>query len=273
MLPKWKSYLLADNSQFWSSTASIFSDLPLRWEHQLFPGLAVTALVLAGIAGRFHTENRRLAWLHIGAALLLVAFTLEVHGFSLYWLVWRLPGMNSLRAVTRIMLVVMWPLSLFTAWAVDGFLQRFSQQHRWMQAAVYLIAGLLVAESVFYTHYTYAKADAQARPDDLRQQIPAMVPANPVLIVAKNQQDPFWMTEIDAMLLTQELGWPTLNGYSGNFPPDFAPADSCKQLPARIKSYMDYAGISSPSFYLGIMKRVVPLGFEDCDTNWWNKMP
>jgi hypothetical protein len=273
MLPRLQSYLLADHSQLWSSTASIFSSLPLRHEHQLFPGLAVLAMVLAGIAGRFHTENRRLAWLHIGAALVLVALTLEVHGFSLYRLVWWLPGLNGFRAVTRIILVVMWPLSLFTAWAVDGFVQRYNQQHRWMQAFAYLITGLLVVESIFYTHSTYAKADAQARLDDLRQQIPAMVPANPVLIVVRNQQESFWLTEIDAMLLAQELGWPTLNGYSGNFPPGFAPADSCKQLPARIKGYMDYAGISSPSFYLGIMKRVVPLGFEDCDPTWWNKMP
>ena len=273
MLPRWQSYLLADNSQLWSSKVSIFSSLPLRHEHQLFPGLAVLALVLAGISGRFHTENRRLAWLHFGAALVLVGLTLEVHGFSLYWLVWRVPGMNSVRAVTRIILVVMWPLSLFTAWAVDGFIQRFNQQHRWMQAAAYLVTGLLVAESVFYTHSTYAKADAQARLDDLRQQIPETVPANPVLFVAENQREPSWARAIDAMLLAQDLGWPTLNGYSGNSPPGYTSVESCNQLPRRIKNYMDYAGISSPSFYQGIMKRVVPLGFEDCDPTWWEKMP
>ncbi len=273
MLPRLQSYLLADHSQLWKSTASIFSSLPLRHEHQLFPGLAILGLMLVGMVGRFHTENHRLAWLHFGALLVLVALTLEVHGVSLYRLVWRLPGMNSVRAVTRIMLVVMWPLSLFTAWAVDGFIQHFSHRRRWMLVAVYLIAGLLVVELVFYTHFTYSKAEAQARLDGLRQQIPAPVPEEPVLFVARNQLEPFWTREIDAMLLAQELGWPTLNGYSGNYPPGYAPADSCKQLPQRIKNYMDYAGISSPSFYLGIMKRTVPIGFEDCDPTWWEKMP
>ena len=273
MLPRLGSYLLADNSQLWSSTASILSSLPLRWEHQLFPGLAVLALVLVGIAGRFHTENRRLAWLHFGAALGLVALTLEVYGFSLYQLVWRLPGINSVRGVTRIMLVVMWPLSLFTAWAVDGFIQRFTQQRRWMQAAAYLVAGLLVAESVFYTHTTYVKADAQARLDNLRQKIPATVPANPVLFVARNREEPYWATEIDAMLLAQELGWPTLNGYSGNSPPGYALVNSCRKLPVQIKNYMDYAGISSPSFYLGIINRVVPLNSKDCNPILWKIMP
>ena len=273
MLPNWRSYLLADNSQLWSSMSSHFSGLPLRHEHQLFPGLAVLGLVLVGIAGRFQTENRRLAWLHFGAALVLVAFTLQIYGSSLYQFIWRIPGLNSIRAVTRIILVVMWPLSLFIAWAMDGFIQRYNRQHLWMQATAILISGLLVAESVFYTHATYVKADAQARLDDLRQLIPATVPANPILFVAENQPEPSWGRAIDAMLLAQDLGWPTLNGYSGNAPPGYNSLERCNQLPVRIKNYMDFAGISDPSYYLGIMKRIVPLGFRDCDPTWWQKMP
>jgi hypothetical protein len=273
MLPRIQSYLLADNSQLWISIANFSPNFPLRWEHQLFPGLAVVTLVLAGIAWRFHTYNRTLAWLHFTAVLTLIALTLEVHGFSLYLLIWMLPGMSSIRAITRIMLALMWPLSLFIAWVVDGFILRFSQQRRWMQTAAYLIVGLLVVESVFYNHATYAKEVAQSRLDELAKQIPAIVPPNPVLYVADNLQDPFYATEIDAMLLSQELGWSTLNGYSGNYPPGYKSSTSCKQLPVLIKNYMDFAGITSESFYLDIMKRVVPLGFEDCDPSWWVKMP
>jgi hypothetical protein len=274
MLPRRQSYFLADNSRIWQ-TKGIFllpEQYP-RWEHQLFPGGAILALMLAGIAGRFHTENRRLAWINFGAAFVLVALTLELHGFTLYRLIWQLPGLNSIRAVTRIILVLMWPLSLYTAWAADGFIQQFSQGRRWMQVAVYLIAGFLVAESVFYTHATYVKADAQARLADLRRLIPATVPANPILYVANNQEEPFYEREIDAMLLSQELGWPTLNGYSGNVPPGYTQANSCKILPERIKSYMEFARISSPSFYLGIINRAVPIGFTDCDPTWWEEMP
>jgi hypothetical protein len=273
MLPRIQSYLLADNSQLWSSTASLLADFPLRWEHQLFPGLAIVALVLAGIAMRFNTKNRWLAWLHLAAALTLITLTLEVHGYSLYRLIWPLPGMGSVRAVTRIMLVVMWPISLFIAWVIDGFMQRFSQQRRWMQSAAYLVVCLLAVESVFYAHSTYNKADAQSRLSNLAHQIPAIVPTNPVLFVAENQQEPFWAKEIDAMLLSQDLGWPTMNGYSGNYPPGSTRSDTCEQLPARIKSYMDFAGISGESFYLEMMRRIVPLGFTDCNPTWWEKMP
>jgi len=273
MLPSWRSYLLADNSQLWNSMSSNISGLPLRHEHQLFPGLAVMALMLVGIAGRFHTENRRLAWLHFSAALVLVALTLQVHGTSLYQFIWWIPGLNVIRAVTRIILVVMWPLSLFIAWAIDGFIQQFSRQHQWMQGAAYLVTGIMVAESVFYTHATYVKTEAQVRLENLREQIPATVPVDPILFVAENQPEPSWGRAIDAMLLAQDLGWPTFNGYSGNAPPGYASLESCNQLPARIKNYMDFVRISNPSYYLEIMKRVVSIGFEDCDPTWWNIMP
>lgn len=273
MLPVLKSYLLADNSQLWGKASSLIDNISPRWEHQLFPGLAVVALLLAGIAWRFHTHHRRLAWLHFTAALVLILLTLEVRGFSLYLLAYLLPGIDSLRAVTRIMLVVMWPISLYIGWVVDGVVVKYSQQRRWVQAVAYILVGLLVAESVFYNHYTFDKADAQARLDALVQQIPSTVPANPILYVAENPQDPTYATEIDAMLLSQQLGWPTLNGYSGNYPPDYRSPSSCNQLPAQIKSYMTFTGIMSESYYLEMMKRVVPLGFTGCDPAWWEHMP
>ena len=94
---------------------------------------------------------------------MLVAFTLDIHGFSLYRLVWQLPGINSMRAITRIMLVIMWPLAVFAAWAMDRFIRRFTDRHRWLQGFAYLVAVLMVSESALFSHGTYVKADEQAR--------------------------------------------------------------------------------------------------------------
>jgi hypothetical protein len=272
MLPRLQSYGLADNSQLWGSLSELITKITLRWEHQLFLGLAVVVLILVGIAARFQTASRKVAWLHFFTALTLIVLTLNIRGISLYLLVWAVPGMNSIRAVPRIILAVMWPLAMFIAWVVDGFLQQQPRRH-WMQIAAYLIVGLLVAESVFYNHSTYAKADAEDRLDKLAKQIPAIVPANPILYVASNPTDPHWATEIDAMLLSQQLGWPTLNGYSGNYPPSYKSSSSCKQLPQLIKNYMDYAGITDEAYYLDMIQRVIPIGFTDCDLAWWEHMP
>jgi hypothetical protein len=273
MLPRWQSYLLSDNSKFWRSQSTIFSDLPLRHEHQLFPGVAVLIMILIGAVGRFKTENRRLAWLNLCAGVIFIFITLDLNGFSLYKFFWHVPGMNSVRAVTRSMLVVIWPLSLFASWSIDGVIRWSKQQSRWWQPTEYFLVGLLVLESIFYSHTTFTKAVDLARLEKLHQLIPTEIPSNPILFVAADPQEPFWANEIDAMLLAQELGWPTLNGYSGNNPPGYKSAESCAQLPARILNYMDFEGINDPIYYLETMKRVVPLGFNDCDPSWWEQMP
>jgi hypothetical protein len=156
---------------------------------------------------------------------------------------------------------------------MNGLIQRFNHQHRWAQVAIYLAAVLMAAESILYTHYTYSKIEDQARVDELRQQIPATLPNNPVLFVARHPLEPALAKDIDAMLLAQDLGWPTLNGYSGNYPPGYAPASGCFQLPREIKYYMEWNGITDQSYYLNLMKRIVPIGFDDCDPTWWDKMP
>ena len=47
------------------------------------------------------------------------------------------------------------------------------------------------------------------------------------------------MTEVDAMVLAQDLGLPTINGYSGNFPPGHyhLKLDSCVPYISRLKAY------------------------------------
>ena len=104
MLPRPQSYLLAEHSQLWNFSANLFTGLPGRQEHQLFPGLALLVLILAGLLGRFNTGLRRLAWLNLAAAGVLVALTLNINGVSIYHALWQIRGMNSLRAVTRITL-------------------------------------------------------------------------------------------------------------------------------------------------------------------------
>ena len=273
MLPRWQSYLLSDNSNFWGSQSTIFSDPPLRHEHQLFPGAAVLIIIVIGVLGRFKTENRRLAWLNLCAAVIFFFITLDLNGFSLYKFIWHIPGMNSVRAVTRSMLVVIWPLALFASWSVDGMLLWSKQHSRLWQPAVYLLVIFLVLEPIFFSHTTFTKAEAVARLEKLHQLIPTQIFSNPILFVAANPQEPFWAEEIDAMLLAQELGWPTLNGYSGNNPPGYKSAESCEQLPGRILSYMDFARIDNPAYYIETMKRTVLIGFKDCDPSWWVQMP
>ncbi len=260
MLPRVQSYFLADHSALWIFISNRFPDFPLRYEHQLFPGFAIVILLILGIVWRFSTKNRAVAMLHFWAFLVLVALTLDVRGFSLYRALWWLPGLNSIRAVTRIQLVLMWPEGLFIAVVMDALLRLPNQRFKIMGLIVMIYTGLIIAEPALFFHTTFFKADAQARLTELRSQIPVSVPENPVLFVTDRNGGPWWWTEIDGMLLAQKLGWPTLNGYSGNFPWGFDQANQHIQLPERIRSYMQFANITDGSFYDNLMRRVVSIG-------------
>ncbi len=270
MLPRWRSYLFADSSQIWRPVSALFTGVTPRWEHQLYPGGIILALALVGGLFRFQSGHRRWAFANLLTVAILVGSTLYIRGFSFYRFIWALPGMKSIRAVTRIELVIMWPMAFFCAYVIDALIRK---DRLWIKVILILAAGFLLAESVFYNHATYSKADAQARIARLHAQLPTVIPKDPILLIDRPQTEPFYAPEIDGMLLAQELGWPTLNGYSGNFPPGFHPADSCSVLPNRIKSYMDFARIADPSFYINLIKRVVPIGFTDCNPAWWNAEP
>ncbi len=263
MLPRIQSYFLADKSQLWASSMDLFAQVPMRHEHQLFPGATILLLLLAGIIWRFDSENRKLAFLMLWAQLALVVFTLSIDGHSLYWITSYLPGAGSIRGVARIQLVLMWPLALFAACVLDAV---FKLPDRRFNVAVltYLVAILVISESVLSVHHTYPKLEGQARLAELRAQLPSSMADDAVLFVAAKDGEAPLNRELDAMLLAQELGIATVNGYSGNTPGSLPAPTSCTRISKQLRQYMVFAG-AEESFYREMRKRIVPVGFNQCD--------
>jgi hypothetical protein len=268
-LPRLQSYFLADNSTLWAFLGQLVPPVPQRQEHQLFPGLIVLSLLIAGALFRPAPEsNRKLAQLHLAAALSIILLTLDLGGYSLYSLFWRLPGLDSIRAIGRFQLVAMWPLAVYGAWVFDGLTAGLRVSTIWGRVLRLALLAALMMESILYHHTTLAKDDSTVRIARLRQRIPASVPADPVLLVQNPGKPGETMTaEVDAMLLSQDLGWPALNGYSGNFPPGYALPGGCLPSQAasdRIRQYMAFEGISDPRFLSGIESRLVWLDAPEC---------
>lgn len=276
MLLTWQTYLVSDRAQLWAPISRLIPLAERSNEHEQFPGLAATIIGGLGIVWliwRRDLGKRSLILLHTLAGAALVVLTLQVHGFSLYWLLWRLPGTNSIRAPGRIILVIMWPLAVLIASGLDQLARRANSKFILRFGVAVVLSSLLVAESVLFIHYAYPKTDSLVRLSALRAQIPAAHPTQPILVVADQPGDRWFFTEVDAMLVGQDLGWPVLNGYSGNSPPAYGPTLTCSVIPWRIMVYMESDRITAPIYYLDIMKRVVPIGFDDCDPSWWVRMP
>ncbi len=272
MLPRISSYFIADRSVTWKSFSSLISGVFMRQEHQLFPGLSVYLLIIIGIIFLLKSNNRNFVLLSGVANIILVVFTLNINGQSLYKILQIIPGINSFRAITRIQLVLMWPLAVFITFAMESLI-KYSNKYLILRLLALLLFGFLVIDSALYKHVTYSKADSQNRINSLLVHVDNSNIKNPIIFIGIKADDPWWASEIDGMLLAQQLGWPTLNGYSGNLPKGFGAANSCSQLPERILNYMKYSKITDTEYYLQLINRVIPIGFIDCDRSWWIKMP
>jgi hypothetical protein len=275
MLPRVQSYFVADQLPYWKPVSIQLWGMPtMRNEHQLFIGWVMTLLVLLGGLAALRGHRRPMALAHLAAVAVLVALTLYVNGFTLYKFIYDLPGMNSIRSVTRVQLVLLWPYALLVASGVEWALASLRGKIFSLGLSAFFLVVIMLEPLMWKTNVQFVKRHARERLEDLRAQLPSDIPADPILFLAAHIEEASEVvSETDGMLLAQDLGWHTFNGYFGNFPPGYRPAFSCGELPARILNYMRFAGITDPGYYLSTIRRAVPLGFTDCDPAWWSEMP
>ncbi len=271
ILPKPISYIISDGSSIWRFFAFLSNDATLyRDEHNLFIGLASLILLVIGLVWRFNYKHRKYINLFIIAVGILILLTININGFSLYGALWYLPGVNSIRAVSRIILVFMWPIALYISSVVDA-LSRSVNRSKVGSIIGLILFILMYTESVFYDHRTFTKLEAESRSQKITEQIPAMLPDAPILFVWYSPCDNWYLYELDAMLIAQELDWPVLNGYSANFPIGYGPTTSCEQAIIRINDYLATNKITDPIIQNTLISRIVTIGPESC--KWREEVP
>jgi hypothetical protein len=272
-LPRIQNYLISDNSKIWHFLSDLLPPILLnRGEQGLFVGGAVIILMIIGLTWRFPSQNRKLMFLCFLSAGLMVILTMYIKGFSIYEILWRIPGFNGMRAISRVILVILWPISVITAIVLDALLQPSKKAIRLFLIALTL-TGILISESIFFEHSTFTKQETKARIQKLRAQLPASVPDNPILFVSYSEPEDWVASEIDAMLLSQDLGWPVMNGYSAYNPPGYGPTLNCDQAAIRVTSYMPIIRSSDPLYFGDIYRRIVFINNGYCDPKWLEYIP
>lgn len=231
MTPRLQSYLLADLSTIWGGlSAKLGAGIPARQEHQLFFGVGLLGLALLG-ALRATTRQARVAMVSL---LLLFVLTFTVGRYSLYLGLALLPGVGAVRAVARIAVVMALPLALLAATAVDAV-----PRGRWAYRLLVMVLVLcLVLEAATYRTEGFRFAEARQRVFALEQKLPGQVPADVVVFNPLRTDEAFYVSELDAVVMAQETGLATLNGYSGNYPPGYKPEpklSACGQAEKRLR--------------------------------------
>jgi hypothetical protein len=258
MLPRVWSYFMMDYSRLWGPVSMKLPDIPMRNEQQMFFGIA--AIVLAAI-GCFQRKN---AWVRnaLISLILLVAITLSVHGHSLYSIVEHFPLAKAVRAVSRIGMVMLFPLGVLAGQGYDwltGLNRRKSDVVK--IAACALLTLLIIVEYAALNMGRVTVSDWRAHLSGLKAQLPASLPKDAILFYPLRSDAPLFLTELDGMSLSQATDRSTLNGYSGNGPDNFYNPGSnpCEQAAERILAYADFAkrhGLPSDN----VLNRVVVLG-------------
>ena len=65
----------------------------------------------------------------------------------------------------------------------------------------------------------------------------------------------------------------TTSGYSGNFPPGWDVLRKCAQVPDPIAHALAFQHRLNEETFRNEMRRVVPVGFSDCDAGVLNTVP
>jgi hypothetical protein len=184
-------------------------------------------------------EPRRLGIVCAVSILILVAMTVVVDGSSLYFLVIQLPGLDAIRAVSRIILVTLLPVAILVAVGVDYVRRQVTGVVGCFVLA--LVAMILVsAETVFYTPHQAARETWTMRQAGLKHLIGTPPIDGSVIYVTQRKEEPFYLAELDAMIYAQDHKLKTLNGYSGSTPPGYVYPEPCVGVADRLAGYFQF---------------------------------
>lgn len=276
MLPRLGSYLLADHSALTGWIGAGVAQTSVRTEQQMFAGLGVCSVMLMTLVYVMTSQSKRsltFASRHvilqaIWALLLLVIGSLYVYDSSIYLtLAEAAPGVRAVRVVSRIILVMLMPIAVVVAAGVDLATKQFGITFAKRFLLVSLFLAMITLETIYYQPDHTAIHAWRDRRDALEARIKYPLAQDAILFVTPLDGQPFFMTEIDAMIYAQDHKRATINGYSGNFPPGYAYLDTCSVPQARIDGYLVFMtnrGRGLPIDRQSLLKRLHLIELAPC---------
>jgi len=274
MLPRLASYLYSTNSRLWRFSWFHFRILPMPHEQAMFVGAAPFLAIAAALFLR--RRRRAPADSHflpaLGALALVVLFTLFIQRHSLYQLIETAPGVNAIRAVTRVIVVLLFPFAILLASGLDASI-RAPAANPALRVLAVAITALMVFESAYVGHYVTTQQEWRDRLTELEARLPPVLPAAPILMVGKSSEGFDEAVQLDAMLLAQRRGWQTLDGYSASPPPGYDFDNGCSNAARNIVVGLNFIGRNTEEAYRALAARTVRIGYDDCDAASLTRRP
>ena len=260
MLPRLQSYLAGDRSLMWFTQWRAFSLLPCRNEHQLFMGIGASVLFLCAITSKSFLEEKPLEKRFVTVLGCFFFWTLVVGGVSLYQGVAWLPGFSAVRAVTRVVLVLLFPAGFIVGRVVDEMKTKSFPLVSSSSVVLFFLV-LIVSDSVLAEKAVTSCVEWKNRTSLLESRVGKWNKES-VLVVATQPHD--FSTDLDAMSFSQAKGIKTMNGYSGATPRGWVHFSTCADVGKVLEaSRAFYANLHRP-FPLK-PENVICVGFPEED--------
>jgi hypothetical protein len=225
----------------WLYKHTSIGDMPMAHEHAIGVGLCTLLLCVYGA----HTHWHKL-WVRIltyaTLSVVLLAMTYPF-GFSPWVGVWKyLPGASVIRAVARICLLLLIPVSIGVALGIDSIKR---------PVVVFVLVALVCLEQAHVTSY-YDKGKVRERVATVSSLVSDQCRSFylPRLSFSGGGMTDPEMSQLDAMWTELAVSKPTLNGHSGQDPPAWRLFDKRVRSKAEllglrqeIKSWADRNGL------------------------------
>lgn len=215
-IPTINSYLFSINGTLiWHWLENTYKFSSIWWDHLLFPGgIALISFFSTLLLFRkIYTETYKY---YLFGFLLLFVFTLNIYEFTFYKIIFILPGFNSIRSLGRVINIEVF----FFAFFVVIMLQYISLRikYKYIFLGFVLIITLLDQAIIEKPYPTYNKIEAQNRIARLVEKAKSITNEKCFAYCPVTKTEPVYFYHIDAMLLSQKIKLPTVNGYSATCP-------------------------------------------------------
>lgn len=220
-IPSLYSYFFPiHNSLFWDWLRPIEKHIINSHEHHLFGGIFIIIAILFSV---YLLLKKKITFPKVWIITFIILFTLTLKIYrdvSLYVALYYIPGLSAIRAVSRIIHIQLFIIGLLIAYSYKEIVSNYIKSNFQLLFSITIVFLFLLDNFTFSDSINkHSKKESQERISKLKTKIKNYDLKDFDAFVYTQESDfEVYKYHVDAMLLSQEIGLPTINGYSGMVP-------------------------------------------------------
>ena len=227
-IPTFGSYLFSQKgSLLWDFMSKYLIDsLQSFWEHQIFSGAIATLcfvfflFLVLKMFYKLNDDDSKFVKVILFTSLITFLFFVRIDNFSLYAILFKVPGFASLRSLTRIINIQL----LFFSFSVAYIFNVIWKQKIKFKLILFILSfAMLILDNYFFSNKIYRKEKSivQKREFELINKLSNVPKTSVISYEPKKIENSIIDYQIDAMFATQTLNLFCLNGYTSTSPPNY----------------------------------------------------